>query len=120
MGLDRAEVESATRDALEPFLRSDLRKELTSFEVLGRELPFLLEIDGQRWSGTIDLVYRRADGRIVVADYKTDREVPTEAPEGYRQQLRIYGRAIERAFPDEENPVLELLYVREGKRIVVG
>ena len=120
VGLDRTEVESATCDALEPFLRSDLAKELTSVEVLGRELPFLLEIDGRRWSGTIDLVYRRADGRMVVADYKTDREVPTEAPEGYRQQLRIYGRAIERAFPDEENPVLELLYVREGKRIVVG
>jgi ATP-dependent helicase/nuclease subunit A len=118
--LDPEEVEAATSKALEPFLGGDLAKELATVEVLGREVPFLLDAESRRWSGTIDLIYRRHDGRTVVADYKTDSEVPEEAPEGYREQLRVYGQAVQLAFPDEGEPVLELLYVREGKRLLVG
>ncbi len=116
-GLDAASVVAATREVLEAFLRSELPSYLASVEVLGREVPFLLDERGLRWSGTIDLIYRQPDGTLVVADYKTDREVPDPVPENYREQLSVYARALRRAFPGEAEPGCELLYVRGGKRI---
>jgi ATP-dependent helicase/nuclease subunit A len=115
-GLDRDRVEEATLEVIERFQKTALAHELASVEIIGREVPFLLQENGESWSGTIDLIYRSSEGALVVADYKTDRDAPEEAPERYAAQLAIYARAVARAFPDEPEPLRELLYVREGKR----
>jgi ATP-dependent helicase/nuclease subunit A len=115
-GADPASVTAETSEVVEQLLSGELPGYLAGVEVIAREAPFLVEIEGERWSGTIDLVYRDRDGRLVVADYKTDRSPPAEAPEPYREQLRIYVLAVSRLFPDEPEPAREILYVRDGSR----
>jgi ATP-dependent helicase/nuclease subunit A len=49
--------------------------------------------------GVIDLIYR-LDGRIWIADYKTDDVAAEDAParaDRYRSQAEMYSRAVERA-----------------------
>jgi ATP-dependent helicase/nuclease subunit A len=116
-GADAVSVVAATREVLDAFLGTDLPAYLASLDVVGREVPFLLDDKGVRWSGTIDLIYRQPDGALVVADYKTDREIPDQVPESYRDQLSVYSRAVGRAFPDQAKPLCELLYVRGGERV---
>jgi ATP-dependent exoDNAse (exonuclease V) beta subunit len=115
-GVNPETVAAETSEVVERVLSGDLPGYLAGVEVIAREAPFLIEIEGERWSGTIDLLYRDPDGRPVVADYKTDRHPPTDAPEPYREQLRIYALAASRLFPDAPDPACELLYVREGIR----
>ena len=40
---------------------------------------------------------REEDGRWIVVDYKTDREIAAAGEEQYRRQLSLYISAIERA-----------------------
>ncbi|MEE8556392.1 MAG: UvrD-helicase domain-containing protein [Myxococcota bacterium] len=116
-GLRLERVEAEVHRVLEAYLESDLYPYLGSVRIVGREVPFLLEEGADRWSGSIDLIYRSPEGGIVVADYKTDREIPASVPEEYRAQLAVYARAARRAFPGEPEPARELLYVRHGERI---
>jgi ATP-dependent helicase/nuclease subunit A len=103
---------------LETLLASKLPGALASVEVLGRELPLLFrDTDGRGWSGTLDLLYRDPDdGRLVVADYKTDRAPDAAARASYRAQLEVYARGVARLFPGEPPPRLELLWLRTGQR----
>jgi ATP-dependent helicase/nuclease subunit A len=105
-------------DALvDALLASDLPAYLAACDVLARELPLLFrDADGTAWSGTIDLLYRDPDGRIVIADYKTDRAPDAAARARYRAQLAVYARAVARAFADEPSPEAELIFVRTGQR----
>jgi ATP-dependent helicase/nuclease subunit A len=62
------------------------------------EHPFVLEReDGRFLEGVIDLAFRDEEGWTVV-DYKTDRGDDPDAEarhERYREQLRLYGEALE-------------------------
>lgn len=51
------------------------------------------EEDGALWRGAIDLLYREADGTLVVADYKTDARLEG-AVDRHRAQLRVYAAAV--------------------------
>jgi ATP-dependent exoDNAse (exonuclease V) beta subunit len=93
--------------------------------VLARELPVLLPPgEGEHApvgavTGAIDLLYRDPrDGRIVIADYKTD-EVATaeeirERAAVYAPQGEVYARAIREALEMEEEPRFELWFLRAG------
>jgi ATP-dependent exoDNAse (exonuclease V) beta subunit len=97
--------------------------------VLARELAVLLPPgEGEHApvgvvTGAIDLLYRDpADGRIVIADYKTDE---VEAPEAIREraavyapQGAIYARAVREALELAEAPRFELWFLRAG--VVAG
>ncbi len=83
---------------LEHFLSSKPYQRLQRATVLGREVPFAMPLDeGQMMEGVIDLIYR-LDGRIWIADYKTD-DVSAEAAQAradhYRPQAEMYSRAVE-------------------------
>lgn len=108
------------RDAVslvEALLATDLPARLARVDVLGRELPVLWrDPDGTAWNGTIDLLYRDTDGRLVVADYKTDRAPDESARVRYRAQLAAYARGVARIFPGEPAPALELVWLRTGQR----
>ena len=110
-------LEEAER-VLETFLSSGLPAALASVEILGRELPLLLrDADGRSWSGTLDLLYRDpADGRLVVADYKSDKKPDAAARASYRAQLAVYALGVARLFPGEPAPHLELVWLRTGQR----
>jgi ATP-dependent helicase/nuclease subunit A len=90
--------------------------------VVARELPLLLAPDGVSAVGAItgaaDLVYRE-DGRLVVADFKTD---PLESDdeierrtERYRVQLELYARALEEALDLAEAPAMELWFLHADR-----
>ncbi len=101
------------RAVLEPLFRSAAFLELRGAERVIRELPFIICIDGQTWSGQIDVLYRTA-GMWVVADYKTDRH---EDPGRYGGQGRIYAAAAQRFLGLAEPPAFRLLYLRSGRMV---
>ncbi|MDN5941319.1 MAG: ATP-binding domain-containing protein, partial [Nitrospira sp.] len=82
------------------FLSSEPYQRLQRATVLGREVPFVMPWgEGQMMEGVIDLIYR-LDGRIRIADYKTD-DVAAEdlqaITDRYRFQAESYSRAVERS-----------------------
>jgi ATP-dependent exoDNAse (exonuclease V) beta subunit len=73
-------------------------------------------------SGIVDLLYRDPeDGRLVVADYKTDRvqddETLAERARVYEPQVRIYARALQKALGLDHEPHNELWFL-DADRIV--
>ncbi len=114
-------LERDARLLAEVVIASDLPAHLARVEIVGRELPILFrDPDGTAWSGTIDLLYRDTDGRLVVADYKTDRAPDAAARAHYHAQLSTYARGVARIFPSEPDPVLELVWLRSGTRERLG
>ncbi len=99
---------------------SELPGYLASINVLGRELPISFRDGDTAWNGTIDLLYRDTDGRLVVADYKSDRAPDDAARAHYREQLSTYARGVALAFPGEPEPALELIWLRSGNRERLG
>jgi len=86
--------------------------------VLARELPLLLPPDEGAVgyvSGAVDLVYRDESGRLVVADYKTDRlEGESEIAERaavYAPQEALYARALQEALGLDCPPRTELWFL---------
>ncbi len=110
---------TAVREILDPFLRSELYARLASATILGQEVPFILPWgEGQAMEGVIDLLYR-LDGRIWIADYKTDRvteaEVRTRAAT-YAEQARIYADAVRRTLASQAVS-FEFLFLRPAVRV---
>ncbi len=113
---------------LETFAAGPLLKRMRSLKdhILARELPVLLPPgEGEHSpvgivSGAIDLLYRDPeDGRIVIADYKTDEAETAEEIQNraaiYAPQGAIYERAVREALEMEEGPRFELWFLRAGR-----
>lgn len=95
----RSTVADSLAETLTTFGASEPYARLRSATMLGREVPFLMPWgEGQVMEGIIDLIYR-LDGKIWIADYKTDRAMSSEAPakaELYAGQAAIYREAATR------------------------
>jgi hypothetical protein len=62
-----------------------------------RESPVAWTLpDGTMLEGVVDLAFEE-DGRWIVVDYKTDREIASDGLERYRRQIAVYAEAIARA-----------------------
>jgi ATP-dependent helicase/nuclease subunit A len=130
-GNDRDKALPLAEALLETFATGPLIARLRALEghILARELAVLLPPgDGEHApvgaiTGAIDLLYRDPeDGRIVIADYKTD-EVATEEEiqeraKVYAPQGAVYARAIREALEMDEAPRFEVWFLRAGE--VVG
>jgi ATP-dependent helicase/nuclease subunit A len=119
----RSDLEREAREILEAFLASDLADRFGRLDRLGAEVPVLLRSpDGSRvFRGSIDLLYRDANGEVVVADYKTDRAGDLEARRSrYREQLAIYADAARLALDLPERPRMELWMLRTGKIVPIS
>ena len=89
--------------------------------VMARELPVFgweesEDGPGTVVSGIVDLVYRDPDdGRMVVADYKTDafdgEELLEERARVYEPQVRTYAKILRAALDLEEEPHTELWFL---------
>jgi ATP-dependent helicase/nuclease subunit A len=81
----------------EGFLSSEPYRRLQRSTVVGREIPFVMPLDkGQMMEGVIDLIYR-LDGKIWIADYKTDivsAEAVRARADHYRPQADNYSQAV--------------------------
>jgi ATP-dependent helicase/nuclease subunit A len=93
-----ADVTEDLTAIFERFLSSEPYQRLQRVTVLGREVPFDMPLsEGQMMDGVIDLIYR-LDGRIWIADYKTDNVAAEDAQarvDRYRPQAEMYSRAVE-------------------------
>jgi ATP-dependent helicase/nuclease subunit A len=95
----RSEANDRLMQIFTAFGASELYARLKAADILGREVPFIMPWDdGQVMEGIIDVIYR-LDGEIRIADYKTDRTTPSDAPARarlYAQQAAIYREAATR------------------------
>jgi len=84
--------------------------------LVARELAFVARPEENEatcaLAGSIDLVYRDPDGRLVVADYKSDA---TERVAHHTPQVQAYARTLARALPHELPPRAELWFLQLGE-----
>lgn len=102
------------------FIGSEAYKELQAAQILGREVPILLNWDGQIMRGMIDILYKIGD-RLIIADYKTDHITMNDLParaEKYRYQKAVYLEAVKRCLKTD-NPEFKLIFLRLGKAISI-
>jgi ATP-dependent helicase/nuclease subunit A len=101
------------------FGRSEIYAKLQTATILGREVPFAMAwAEGRVMEGVIDLICQ-LDGRIWIADYKTDA-VPAEAvqtrAEAYRRQAEIYKMAVQQSL-GISSAVFQFIFLRPGVAI---
>jgi CRISPR/Cas system-associated exonuclease Cas4 (RecB family) len=100
--------------------QSALGKRIAASSRARREFGFLAELEDVVLRGQID-VWFEENGRLVLADYKTDRFDPDDDPERrqpYELQLRLYALALKKLLgrtPDEAC----LHFARSGKTVPV-
>jgi ATP-dependent helicase/nuclease subunit A len=145
---DLAGVQRELHDMLQAFAGSAPYRELQRAEILGREVPFAMSWEGNRlWAmgygagkvqadsslspiayrplpascvmeGVIDVLYR-LDGRIHLADYKTDRVEDSELADraaAYEGQVQVYREAVARCLGVKQVGV-QLIFLRNGKAV---
>ncbi|MFQ5457752.1 MAG: UvrD-helicase domain-containing protein [Myxococcota bacterium] len=100
------------RRVLAGFLDSDLPERFARAEIMGREVPMLLAEGDTTWWGWIDVILKE-NGRIIVADWKTDadRDFPKTGPQRYAGQLGVYARGVRDALGLPDLPGCELIHV---------
>jgi len=95
----RSKVADSLIEIFTTFGASESYARLRSAVILGREVPFVMPWgERQVMEGVIDVIYR-LDGKMWIADYKTDRTTISEAParaELYAHQAAIYREAVTR------------------------
>jgi ATP-dependent helicase/nuclease subunit A len=110
-------VARESEKVLEDFLASPVAQALAQCEILGREMPFVFHGREGIMRGSLDLLYRR-DGRLWVADYKTDRVPPDQIAlhaQRYEKQGRAYVDAVEKALGERCN--FQIIYLRLGQSV---
>ncbi|MBI3603163.1 MAG: UvrD-helicase domain-containing protein [Nitrospirae bacterium] len=130
VAVDVEQIEAELRGLFETFAASSSYAELRRTTILGREVPFAMPWEGDKgrhearrsqpciMEGVIDLVYR-LDGRVWIADYKTDRVADEELEAraaGYRVQAQIYREAVARSVGAESVGV-QFLFLRNGRAV---
>ena len=107
--LEIVEADLHRRDELPALLRAEIGDARISAEV-----PFVLSVRGTMIRGSIDLLVERADGSVLVVDYKTNRlddRLPEALAARYSVQRDLYalaaagrGKGIETAYVFLERP----------------
>jgi DNA helicase II / ATP-dependent DNA helicase PcrA len=108
-------------DAGRELLRRYLEHPMATARTLGAEVEFNLRLAGNvRVKGFVDQVCE-LNGRTVLVDYKSNRELPERLRETYAAQLRLYGLAARRGLlPGGPEPDLVLFDLRRADAIDVA
>jgi ATP-dependent helicase/nuclease subunit A len=113
---DIPEIRDDLLSIMTSFLQSDFYRNIRRATILGREIPYVMSWEeGQVMEGVIDVVYR-LDGRLWIADYKTDQISAGEAParaEQYAGQARVYRTAVERCLSESVGG-FHFMFLRPG------
>ena len=126
------------------FFGSPAYEELAGAAIIGREVPLLMPwhrpnegrsfgkgtgkvmegiqvMEGvQVMEGIIDLLYER-EGRLYIADYKTDRIAPKDLPlaaDDYRLQAQVYTEAVRKSLK-REVAAFKLIFLRLGRAVEI-
>jgi ATP-dependent helicase/nuclease subunit A len=112
----RSKVADSLIEIFTTFGASESYAKLRSAVILGREVPFVMPWgERQVMEGVIDVIYR-LDGKMWIADYKTDRTTISEAParaELYAHQAAIYREAVTRCLGLSQVS-FQFLFLRAG------
>ena len=118
MRTDRAELEREAGEILRAFLSGGLAERFARVERIGAEVPLLVHDERAdcAYRGSVDLLYRDANGELVVADFKTDRTAERdELRASYGSQLAVYADAVQQALGLPQRPRTELWLLRSGE-----
>ena len=125
------EIIAEVQSIMTIFTRSQPYADLARAEILGREVPFVMSwpVVGPRqdkprvpptvMNGTIDLLYR-LDGRLWIADYKTDQVAEAELEvrvNHYRPQAEAYKAGVLHALGIPEVN-FQFVFMRIGQAVV--
>ena len=93
------------------FANSDLGKALEECKSAGRsyraEWAFRMLLDGNIFTGSIDLIFENPDGNYTIVDYKSDKEIDVEK---YRGQQECYKKAASKLLKIPEDKISCWLY----------
>ena len=117
-GVDPDEVALQARSIVTGFARGPFPSRLEAVTIVAREMPLLWQDEEGLWKGVADFVYRGAEDRLVVADWKTDAD-SAGAVDRYGAQMRRYAGALRLSLGLETAPRAELWMVRSGEVLVV-
>jgi len=95
-------------------LDSDIVQRAIATRDVHREVPFVVEENGNVLIGRLDLVFRDGD-RAVVVDYKTDSVQAGDEPDAadaHRGQADVYERAVSQTLRAESTVIL--VFARTG------
>ncbi len=90
--------------------RELMRNLTTDMQEICPELPFVLHDGDLLIDGTIDLLCRSAAG-IALFDYKFTEAGDDAVAHAYREQMAIYKKAAQKAFPKSPPPSLSLIVI---------
>jgi ATP-dependent helicase/nuclease subunit A len=114
----QAELATVTGKMADLFFASELGREARSAEWKKSEYGFITRFPFRgrmlTVTGQMDLVYEYKD-RVVVVDYKTDRD---ENPEAHAEQLAAYRKAAAELRPGKKAETW-LFYLRTGRAVLV-
>jgi ATP-dependent helicase/nuclease subunit A len=119
---EAAAFEEELKEMFATFASSESFAELQQATILGREIPFAIPWhDGRQiMEGVMDVLYR-LDGKVWIADYKTDRvekdELASRAAE-YAIQAQAYREAASRCLGLEQVG-FKFMFVRSGSVVQV-
>lgn len=117
---NREQLQRELEEIFDSFFSSAAYRELSSAQILGREVPLLIPWDGQVMEGVIDLLYEK-EGSLYLADYKTDRvrkKDLSQHAENYRYQVKIYSEAARRSL-QRDVAGFTLVFLRLGEAFEV-
>lgn len=107
--ISKKEKEAVDIEKVLNFTKSNIVKEMKKAKEVCKEMPFYMNIPAKELyeedieenilvQGVIDLYYTTEEDELVLVDYKTDRLTKEEEfIEKYKEQLKLYKEALERA-----------------------
>lgn len=117
---DRKKIMAICEKMCIQFEGSDLYREFLAAKKEGRicknEYAFTMYDGKALYHGSIDLLYQKADGELVIVDYKTDR---TMQPEIHYSQQRCYREAARALVPNAKKISCHLYYLRFDRSMTI-
>ncbi len=124
--INRKEKEAVDIEKIYNFTKTNIWKEIKAAKEIQKEKPFYINIPAKEIcreeidekvlvQGIIDLYYITKEEKLVLVDYKTDRvKTKEELEEKYKEQLKIYRKALEQALERKVDKVyIYSLYLDE-------
>ncbi len=92
--LSKNEADSIDIDKISMFFETPLARRMLKSHKIQRELPFVVKLEqGTLLQGVIDCCFLDDDKKIVVVDYKTDRNISIML-DTYKEQMLYYVKAL--------------------------
>ncbi|MBO4319613.1 MAG: UvrD-helicase domain-containing protein [Treponema sp.] len=117
---DREKIKSICVRMCIQFAKNDLYKDFIDAKarscICKNEYAFAMYDGDALYHGSIDLIYQKPDGEVIIVDYKTDREIN---PSRHESQQSCYKEAAKSLIPDATKISCRLYYLRFDKTVSI-